>query len=436
MLNREQAHAIVEKAMVKTRKYATATLMASEQNTTRFANSEISQNVAIEDAELSITVYEGKKQATRTTNVLTGEGISDAIKEAENLLAFVPEGEFGIFPFSKEETAENESDGKLAAAFGMKERAAIVKEGVEQVKEGFYAAGALNMNRHSLAVGNSLGRFRYTAYDMVEFNTVVTHADGSAGAGAKISFDTVPDIVAEFAKAQATASAARGALEPPLGAHTVILSPLAFGDLVRFMSYMLNAKSVDDGASFAIGKLGQKVFGDRLTVRDDVIYPGLRPLHFDTEGNPRRSLALVENGVIKNFLHDNITATKHNTEPTGHAIPGYGGYPANLVVGGGSRSLEELIASTPRGIFINEFHYTNFVNPRNLQMTGLTRNGTFLIEDGKITKPIATVRFTESLLDAFNNITGISRETELSGEWSVGSFPAVRIENFHFTSKP
>ena len=439
MLNKNGAQSIIEKLASYTSNYATVTIMSGSQGTTRFANSEISQNITISDSTVSLTVYDGKKEATASTNVLTDDGLKQLAKDAQAMLVHVPEGEYEAFPMSKEPVEERESTGELAAAFDVSGRAAYVKEGVSHVSDGFTASGALELKRQAFAVGDSKGAFRYAAYDQVGFNTVVTHADGTDGAGECHSYTDVPDVISEFKKAQATAKAAMGAASPELGAHTVVLSPNAFGDLITFVSYMLGAGAVDTGSSFAIGKLGQKVFGDNFTMRDDVNCPCSRPVFFDYEGTPRQPITLVDKGIVTSYLYDNKLAAKHKATNTGHAVgnKGYGGYASNLQVEEGSQSLDEIIASTKKGIFINEFHYTNFVNPRTLQITGLTRNGTFLIEDGKLTTPISTVRFTQSLLDAFNSITAISKERTRVGGWmGLSLVPAARIENFNFTSKP
>ncbi|MCL2571147.1 MAG: TldD/PmbA family protein [Defluviitaleaceae bacterium] len=439
MLNKKDAQSIIEKLTSYVSHYATVNIGSGSQGTTRFANSEISQNVTTSDTNVSLTVYEGKKEATCATNVLTEEGLKQLAKDAQELLKYVPEGEYEAFTMSKEPVDERPPTGELATAFDAAARAAYIKEGVSYVKEGFTASGALVLTQQAIAVGDSLGAFRYAQYDQVTFNTVVTHQDGTDGAGECTSYTVVPDVIGEFKKAQATASAAMGAVSPELGAHTVVLSPLAFADLVGFMGFMLGADAIEDGSSFAIEKLGQKMFGDNFTVTDNVNCPCTRPVFFDYEGTPRQSVAMVDKGVVSSFLYDNKLAAKHKAPNTGHAVTnkGRGGYAINLQVEGGSQTLEEIIASTKKGIFINEFHYTNFVNPRTLQLTGLTRNGTFLIEDGKITTPISTVRFTESLLDAFNSITAISSDRTLTAGYMGASLvPGARIDNFHFTSKP
>jgi len=439
MLNRQESQQIIEKLTSYVNHYATVNISAGSQGTTRFANSEISQNVAISDAAVSLTVYDGKKEATCSTNVLTDAGLKQLAEDAKSMLKYVPEGEYEAFEMSQAPIGERPNTNQLATKFNATARAAYIKEGVSHVEDNYTAAGALVLTQQSVATGDKKGAFRYANYEQVAFNTVVTHTDGTAGAGECFSYTSTPDVIAEFKKAQATAKAAMNAASPELGAHTVVLSPLAFGDLASFLSYMLSAGSIEDGSSFAIGKLGQKLFGDNFTMCDDVTNPLMYPVFFDYEGTPRTPTTIIDKGVVSSFLYDNKLAAKHKVKNTGHAVTnkGRGGYPLNLEVAGGNQSLEEIIASTEKGIFINEFHYTNFVNPRTLQLTGLTRNGTFLIENGKLTTPIATVRFTESLLDAFNAITALSAERTLIGGYlGAALVPAARIEGFHFTSKP
>jgi predicted Zn-dependent protease len=217
-----------------------------------------------------------------------------------------------------------------------------------------------------------------------------------------------------------------------------VLSPLAFGDLLFYAAFLHNAKSVADGYSYAIGNIGKKVFGENITIRDDIHFPGTKQLYFDYEGNVRKPVTLVDKGVVNALLYDNKTAKRDNSASTGHAVSGggQGGYPLNLVVTGGDSSVGEMIAGVERGVYINEFHYSNPVDYRKLQVTGLTRNGTFLIENGKLGPAVTTMRFTQSLIDSLNNVTALSKELRRVDGWnSVFMIPAARVEGFHFTSK-
>jgi predicted Zn-dependent protease len=439
MLSREAAKSIIEKISSETKHYATVFVGETDSGITRFANSEITQNVSIANTSVEVTVYDGKREATCSTNDVSGEGLKALVKETEALLAFVPEGEYEPFIMSQELIEEAFPDRKLAEAFNVTQRAARIKEGIGKTGDGFTAAGALTLDRRVFSIGDTKGAFRYAAFDKVSFNTVVTHDDGSAGAGECCSFTVIPDIAAAFEKASATAAAARDPVGIDLGAYSVVLSPVAFGDLILFVTYMMGAESVEDGDSFTIGKMGEQVFGENLTIRDDSTHPDLLPMRFDQEGNARKTLDLVNKGVLRNCLYDNKLAARHKTENTGHAVSnkGKGGYPLHVIVEGGAQTAKDIISGVDSGIYINEFHYTNFVNPRQLQITGLTRNGTFLIENGAITKPITTMRFTVSLLEIFNAIKSISNEREkIGGYFGISLIPTVRIDDFRFTSKP
>jgi len=437
MLSRETARDVIKTVSESTNRYATVNIIETDSGVTRFANSEITQNVSITNTSISVTVYEGKREATCSTNDVNSDGIKALVKDAEALLAFVPEGDYEPFEMSHEPVVESVSDGKLANAFGITQRAEIIKSGIKEAGDGFSVSGALTLDRIVLAIGDTKGAFRYTAYDKVSFNTVFTHADGAAGAGECCSFTDIPDIAAEFKNAATTAAKARNPVSIEPGAYKVVLSPLAFGDLIQFAAYMMGAESVEDGDSFTIGKIGERVFGENLTIIDDSANPLLKPLRFDYEGTPRKSLSLIDKGVVRTCLYDNKLAARHKVENTGHAVSnkGRGGYPTNIIVEIGDKSLDEIIGEVDNGIFINEFHYTNFVNPRRLQITGLIRNGTFLIKNGKIAEPITTMRFTVSLLEAFSNILAISDKHTLVDSYIGALIPAVCIDNFLFTSK-
>lgn len=198
------------------------------------------------------------------------------------------------------------------------------------------------------------------------------------------------------------------------------------------------------GMSYAAGKLGRKLFGENITLWDDVNNPETIQCFFDAEGRRRTPVTLINKGIVENIIHDGKTAFKAGTKPTGHSLGNIrgsshpanmvfyasGGYPINLVMDGGDSSLADMIASTEKGILVTHFHYMNYINPVMAQVTGLTRDGTFLIEGGEIKHPIHNMRFTESMLDAFSNVVALSRERERFGTSLV---PAVKIEKFHFT---
>ena len=411
---------------------------AIRQGTTRFANSQISQNVSIEDKRVTLTLYNGQRQATSTTNDITDTGLQELVASVDALLKVVPESDEPVLTLESSIVYDKGEEANLANTFDIAGRATILAQGLREIEPGFTASGALVLTETVTAIGDGGAGLSYANYCNVTFNTVVSHTSGADGAAAVTSYTTAPDIAAAFATAMATSKMAISPVEAPLGGVTVVLSPTAFGDLVSFATNMLNAKEIENGSSFAIDNIGRQLFSSCLTITDDYTNAQLLPLPFDADGVPRSRLPLIEGGVIKAVAYDKKHAAKHGVQSTGHAIAARwysGAIPLHVVVECGQQTVEEIIASTEKGVFINEFHYTNFVNARNLQVTGLTRNGAFLIENGKITKPISTVRFTESLLDAFSNITAISNTRELVPDIGAMLVPAVRIENFHFTSR-
>jgi predicted Zn-dependent protease len=222
-------------------------------------------------------------------------------------------------------------------------------------------------------------------------------------------------------------------IEP--GSYTVILEPLAVADLLGYMNYVgFSARSAQLGTGYLTGKIGQKVFGENITIKDDVNNENTMPLYFDFEGYERKVLNIIEKGIVKELAYDVKSAIKDGVETTGHSVgqAGMGGLPLNLVMEGGNETLEGLIKSTQKGILVTRFHYMNVVDPRQALLTALTRDGLFMIEEGKIKSGVKNMRFTESMLMAFNKVVGITSERKKTSGYYV---PAVKIEDFHFTGK-
>lgn len=202
------------------------------------------------------------------------------------------------------------------------------------------------------------------------------------------------------------------------------------------MNYIgFSARSMQLGMSFLIGKLGQKVLGENISIVDDCYNKNTFPLPFDFEGIRRKKLNIIEKGIAKDVAYDIKTALKDGVETTGHCA-GEGGFAFNLVMKGGNDSLDSLIKGTKRGVLVTKFHYMNIVDPRQATLTALTRDGFFLIEDGEIKCGLKNMRFTESMLNAFNKVVGITSERKkVPGFFGVSYVPALKIEDFHFTGK-
>lgn len=437
MLSRKDAYEVIEKILSYCNYYTMVTIDSEEHGLTRFANSEIHQNVFNADNSVTIKVYSGRKESKVTTNLLTEEGLRQAVTDAEENLKFMPEGEIEMPEIiSPEEILCEDYDEELEKKFDVVNRAKLIKEGIDLLDTDYTAAGALSLNKEAIAMGNTQGIRRYARLDNVDFSVVVTHRDGVSGYG-EVNSDKADNlnVLDEFKTAYNKAKMGLNPIVIEPGSYTVILEPLAVADLLGYMNYVgFSARSAQMGTGYLTGKIGQKVFGENITIRDDVNDENTIPLYFDFEGYERKALNIIENGIVKELAYDIKSAIKDGVKTTGHSAgyAGMGGVPLNLVMEGGDETLEGLIKSTSKGILVTRFHYMNVVDPRQAVLTALTRDGLFMIEDGKIKSGVKNMRFTESMLNAFSKVVGISSERRKASGYYV---PALKIEDFHFTGK-
>jgi predicted Zn-dependent protease len=297
------------------------------------------------------------------------------------------------------------------------------------------AAGFLVVNTGASAFGNSKGGFAYHRTTRANYTLTVRSADGTgsgwAGAEdndwAKIDFAKVSNSAIEKARLSRNPVA----IEP--GRYTVILEPQAVGDLVSLLAFSLQARLADEGRSaFAKAgggnKIGERIMDPRVTILSDPQDPQMLLQPFDGQGFPSRRMVWIENGVLKELAYTRFWAQKQGKIPT----PGAG----SLKMVGGTTTAEEMIRSTPRGILVTRLWYLRSVDPRTILFTGLTRDGTFLIENGKITKAVKNFRFNESPLFMLNNLEAIGPSIRIAGAESGGSIvtPTIKVRDFNFTS--
>lgn len=435
------AYALIDKVLSYCNNYTMVSITDTDEGLTRFANSEIHQNVQNSDTTIEITVSGNKREATVTTNLMDDESLKLAVKNAEENLLFVPEGELLIPELtSPSEICNEDYDASIETTFGILDRARLIKEGVEALSSGFTAAGALSLEKTVLAMGNNRGVKRYSRIDAIKLSVVVTHESGSSGIAtesANIASDM--DVSLSFVAAYSKAIAGINPISIEPGSYTVILEPKAVANLLMYMAISgFSAKSVQTGSSCLTEKLGERVFGENITISDDVTNDNTFPYYFDTEGYERKKVEIIKNGVANQLVYDTKSAVHDGVETTGHSIssPEMGGIPLNIVMEAGSESFESMIKSSKKAILVTRFHYMNTVNPRQALLTALTRDGLYLVEDGEIKSGIKNMRFTESMLEAFNNVTSISAErTKVPSIVGVSYVPALKIENFHFTGK-
>jgi Predicted Zn-dependent proteases and their inactivated homologs len=230
-----------------------------------------------------------------------------------------------------------------------------------------------------------------------------------------------------------------GDLDP--GSYTVLLAPDAVADLMDFLGYLgFGAKSFAEGTAFTSHHEGERLFSESLAITDDALASEALGLTFDFEGQPKRVTPLVESGVVRGPVTDSYYAAKLGRENTGHALPApnpYGPMPLNVAVAPGDTSTASMIASVERGVYVSRFHYVNVEDPMRVVLTGMTRDGTFAIENGRLARPLKNLRFTQSALDALASVLAVSKERSLVGPAEGGAtlVPALLLERWAFTGQ-
>ena len=329
------------------------------------------------------------------------------------------------------------------AKYSTNNRATLIKKCIDGMDNQYKAFGAFSYNEYRVFVGNSMGIERYARGNYVEVSILIINGNAATNSGyykditsyqEDISFERV------FDKAYQKASFNINQEEIEPGKYTVILEPKAVGDLLTFMSFTgFSGDNYASGKSFMVNNINKQIFSKEITIKDDYTNPNTVYIPFDDEGTPKRALTLIENGIAKNITHDLSSGTKFSCRSTGHSntITHYGNVPRNLVIDGGETALDEIIKNTDRGILVTRFHYINALDPREALLTGLTKDGLFLIEKGQITKSLKNMRFSESMLHAFNNILAVSKDRERTTLFYFGNnyVPAIKIREFNFSSK-
>jgi PmbA protein len=415
-----------------------AIVSGGRQALTRFANNAIHQNVAEEGMQLSVRPVIGQRTARATTNRLDRDGVRSVVEEAVALTRLTePDPDLQpLAPAAEYEAVERWFEG--TAAITPDERANAVAAAIRTVESaGQTAAGAYSTDDSFFAVLNSNGLSAFYRETMARFSITAMAADSSgwAKASACRHGEINPARLAETASEKAARS--RDPLELPPGRYTVILEPAAVLDLAGQMFADFSATAIRDGRSFLNDRIGKQVFGGNIDICDDARHALQSGPAFDGEGAPRRRLSLVEKGVPREIAYSRQAAALAGVEPTGHGFPlpnEFGEAPANIVMRGGDATLGQMIASTGRGILVTRLWYIREVDPYEKIFTGMTRDGTFLVEDGKIVRGIRNFRFNQNLVELLSNVEMLSAPVRASGEESADMVvPAMKAHGFNFT---
>jgi predicted Zn-dependent protease len=417
---------------------AEAIIAAGSSALTRFANNAIHQNVAERSGYLSVRVQIDGRTARATTNRLDDASIRQVVEESVALTKLQEPDPSRIgLPACPSPPPVNRWHEPTAQVTPT-DRAQAVAEAIRIVEEtGQTAAGIYSTSEGVFALLNSNGVFAYYPESMAQFSITAMAADSSGWAkGSACSHhDLDPAAMARAAAGKAQAS--REPVELPPGAYTVILEPAAVLDLVGQMFGDFSATAITDGRSFLRDRIGEKLFGENVTIYDDAYHPLQAGAPFDGEGVPRRKLTLVDRGVVRDVAFCRQAAHAAGVQPTGHGFPlpnEYGEAPMNIVIAGGATPLEDMIASTAHGILVTRLWYIREVDPYEKIMTGMTRDGTFLIEDGRVSRGVRNFRFNQALPELLSNVEALSAAVRASGEEAFDMVvPAMKVRDFHFT---
>jgi len=438
MLNEARAREIFEVVRQASGADETEVLLETHQSAlTRFANNTIHQNVAEEGIHVSVRAVVDGRTARATTNKTDPESLRRVAGQAVASARWQPKDP-ELLPMPGPQTYQRvERFDDATAALTPEARAAAVEKVVARAeKSGLIAAGIFSSTSAAGALLNSRGLYAEHRETKAEFS--VTFLDGGSG-WAKGNFTRASELNIEELAARACekALANRDPKEIPPGRYTVILEPAAVLDLVGFLFYDFAGTAVLDQRSCFTNQVGKKVFGENITITDDVFHAGQAGAPWDGEGVPRQAVALVERGVLKSLVYARHTAKKMNAQPTGHGFPlpnEYGEAPMNLVFAGGSTSVDEMIRTTERGVLVTRLWYIREVDPYQKILTGMTRDGTYLVENGRVRQAARNLRFNQSLKEMLNQVELLGPAVRAAGEESFEMVvPPMRVRDFHFT---
>jgi PmbA protein len=457
MLTKDQAGEI----FARVQKFASADevevlFYATANALTRFANNTIHQNMAEENVVVSVRTAFGQRTARAATNKLDDESLKRVVQASESLAKVQhPDADLLPMPAGAGRTGEAPVPTRTryfpeTAAITPQQRAATVEQIVAVAKRNrLTTAGIVASSEAVEGVFNSQGLAEWHSQTASEISITMLAADSSGWQKAnspnagQLNAVRLAEIAAEKARRSA------GPREIPAGKYTVILEPAAVLDMVGFMFYDFGGLSILDQRSFLNNRVGTRVFGENIDIWDDVAHPLQSGAGFDGEGVRRQKVQLVEKGVVKRLVYARASAERMKQseykdkmgriEATGHGFPlpnEMGEAPMNIVFGAPVKpqTLDQMVASTERGVLVTRLWYIREVDPYEKILTGMTRDGTFLVENGKIQGGVLNFRFNESLIHLLSNVEAMGSLVRASGEESFDMVvPAMKVREFNFT---
>lgn len=439
ILTEQEAKAILDK-VIKLSKAdeCSAQLTGSISGNIRYALNSVSTSGIVDDLQLGVQVAFGKRVGTATINEFDDASLEKVVRRAEELAKLAPENPEFMAAIDKQTYKASDTYNAKTAAITPEYRADTAAASIEPCKKDkLVAAGFLTDAQGFFAMANSKGNFAYQKSSSIDFTCTVRTEDGRGSGWVSRNlrdvdaFDAKKEIAIAIDKAKRSADAK--ALEP--GKYTVILEPAASAGLISFMMFGFDARQADEGRSFLSkkgggNKLGEKLFDERVTIYADpwdkeaAVYPW----DSQNDGLPRERHNIINKGKVEYLQYSRYWAEQKKQKANGQ--------PGNLIMVGGDKSTMDLVKSTKKGILVTRTWYIRMVDPQTVLLTGLTRDGTFYVEDGEIKHPIKNFRFNESPVIMLNNIEELGKPVRIGDDESpfVMMIPPMKIRDFTFTS--
>lgn len=437
-LARDDVKAIADRLLSLSRADSCSVLVGgAETQSLRFAHGSATTNVATAQAQLRVTSHIGGRSGTVAVGGLDPESLERALARSEEIAGLLPEDPEFMAPLGAQNYLAGARYDEATAALGLGDLAqaaarVIAEAGVHGVNSFGYAGSG----RRFEAMATSNGLFAYDRASVIDLSTTARHQSDrwSGWAGGRSFAAASLDAAAIGLRAAQKAAQQADAIDLEPGRYTVILEPVAAGELARWLVWMMDARAADEGRSFFSARggsrIGERLFDEKITLRSGPLDAIAPESAFGAEGLPQTPRRWIEKGVLRELARSRFWAQKTEREPVPAA--------RSFTLEGGETSLEEMIASTRRSVLVTRFWYTNMLDPRSLLLTGLTRDGNFLVENGRIVAPVRNMRFNESLARVFSRVAAIGPSArvwaDFGGDTAIGA-PPMLVDEFEFSSR-
>ena len=435
ILSKEEAKTIMEKVIALSKADGIeVNLYGGDTGNIRYARNSVSTSGEVSNVTLSVQSNYGKKSGTASINEFDEDSLQKVVRRSEELANLAPENPEFMDPLPQQTYSSSKTWSPATAKITPDYRAQAAADSIGPARtKDITAAGYLEDSRGFDAMMNNKGLFAYNQATGVDFTVTMRTNDGTGSGWVTRNFNDVSKLntkeASDIAIEKASMSRNAKAIEP--GRYTVILEPAAAVDLIGLMLNNMNARQADEGRSFLAKKgggtkLGEKIVDERVNIYTDHLNEEVPASPFSGNGLARKKMDLIRDGVVKNMIYDRYWAKHKNVE----AVPA----PGNYIMQGGTASLEDMIKDTRKGILVTRFWYIRAVDPQTLLYTGLTRDGTFYIENGVIKHPVKNFRFNESPVIMLNNLETLGKQVRVDGYGEVSLIPYMKIRDFTFTS--